>query len=402
MDDDHAKAVAQAVANIYSDAEVHLLRRIANAMSKGIDSPAWASLQLGEVNRLAELARGDLFTIDATLQSQILAALTDATAAGEAAAVQQALAAGGPATTPAAAVNVAAVEALAAETVAVVAATHPTILRSVQDVYRSTVAEVTGRMVTGTATRREVTQQVLNRFAQRGITSFVDKAGRKWKPDTYAEMATRTAAIKAQRQGHADKLGALGYDLVVINNHANPAPECQPFEGKVLSLSGRQRGRIYAENRLTGGRTHVDVKWSIREAEARGLFHPNCGHRYTLWVPGASIPKPAKYDGPEGYQNTQKLRYLERQVRAAKRVEAVAMNDDERAKARAVIRHRQAAIRDHVTTTNTPRLRHREQLRTGNGSNALPTVRVNDAPTPTGGPRPTGSPNPRGPVSVVV
>lgn len=369
----------EGVAQIYADAEVQLLARIAAAISRGIDAPNWATTQLAEIARLSTEARGFLLSLDPIVAQQIQEALATAHATGVVAADADIPAAP---TTVAPVVSQEAVAVLAAETVSAVLSTHTQILRSTVDAYREVVADVSGRVVTGVATRREVTQQALDDFASRGITGFRDRAGRRWGIDTYTEMAVRTATLRAFKAGHTERLQQRGYDVVVITSHPRPAPQCQPFEGKLVSLSGATpNGPIEAPSRLGGGVVRETVYASMQEAEAAGLHHPNCKHGHSLWVPGAPRPKPAPYDA-QGYKDEQKLRRLERDVRAAKRVQAAAMSPEARAKAAANVRARQAAIRDHVAQTGVPRRRHREQLRNGNAGDAVQPTRLTRNPKP--------------------
>lgn len=369
MDPTAITGLADQVAAIYSDAELQLITMIAERLQRGLDAPDWALLQLIEVNRLGEEARGLLRRLAPEVAAAIQAAILQAQAIGIAGADADihALTGGGAVTASAAGVvDTAAVAALAGETLTVVTSTHSGILRSVDDIYRSVVADVTGRTVTGVATRREITQQALNRFAAQGVTGFRDKAGRNWKLDTYAEMATRTSTLRAMKQGHTDRLIQRGYDLVRVSAHPAPAPQCHPFEGKILSLTGgTENGRHVVENARTGRPMTVTVMASMAEAEAKGLHHPGCRHRHALVVPGATVPEPPPYN-PQDYKDEQKLRYLERQVRAAKREQAAAITPAARKDAGARIRARQAAIRDHVQATGVARRQHREQLRFGN------------------------------------
>ena len=73
-------------------------------------------------------------------------------------------------------------------------ATDLRILRATSDVYRQVIARVTAQGLAGEYTRRQAAQAALNLFADRGITGFVDVAGRRWNLPSYAEMACRTAA----------------------------------------------------------------------------------------------------------------------------------------------------------------------------------------------------------------
>ncbi|MCZ4557977.1 hypothetical protein O4215_20660 [Rhodococcus maanshanensis] len=394
MDPAAIEGLQDAVAGIYSDAEVQLVARIAAAVAKGLDAPQWATAQLASINGLAREARGFLLALDPVIAAQVEAAIAEAAGMGAVAAdadiAEYGQIAGSAPATPVAApaVNTAAVAALAEETIAAVTDTHAGILRSAVDGYREVVAEVVGRTVTGAATRREVTQHALNKFAARGLTGFRDKAGRNWQIDTYAEMAVRTATLRAFKQGHTDRLVQRGYDLVVISSHSAPAPQCQPFEGKLVSLSGETpNGPVTRASARTGAAVKETVAASMREAEAAGLHHPNCKHKHTLWVPGASRP-PVVNSDPQAYKDEQKLRRLERGVRKALREEAAATSADldpvARKLAGAKVRARRAAIRDHVAATGVKRRPHRERLRIGDAGDAGTPVKLTrlDPPPP--------------------
>lgn len=383
--------VSDGIAQIYADAEVQLLARVAAAIQKGIETPQWVSVQLAEISRLSSEARGFLLDLDPIVRAQIQDALALAHAAGMTAADGDIPGAPSPAAAPV--VSTEAVAALAAEATAAVVGSHTQILRAVNDGYRSTVAEVTGRMVTGVATRREVTQQLLDTWAAKGLTGFRDRAGRNWRPETYAEMAVRTAALRALKQGHTDRLRARGYDVVVISSHRASAPQCKPFQGKLISLSGQTpAGPIEAVSRMTGQPVRETVLCSMAEAEARGLHHPNCKHTHTLWVPGAPRPAMREDDDDQAYADEQKLRRLERGVREAKRKQAAAITPEAKQKAGAQLRARQAAIRDHVAVTGVKRKRHREQLVTGDPAKAQESAKLTRTEPP---------PPPAPPVSAV-
>jgi hypothetical protein len=67
-------------------------------------------------------------------------------------------------------------------------------------------------------------------------------------------------------------------------------------------------------------------------------------------------------EDPQGYEDTKKLRYLERKVRESKRLEAVAIDDDALRQATRRKLDYQAKIRHHVATTKAKRQRWRESF----------------------------------------
>jgi hypothetical protein len=194
-----------------------------------------------------------------------------------------------------------------------------TILRETIDVYRNVQAEMATQVLTGVETRKQVAKKMLNRLANVGITGFVDKLGRNWSLTSYIEMATRSLTSNAMLQGHIDRQTEANRDLIIISDHAGECPLCRPWENKVLSISGDTPGYK-----------------TLDQAKAAGLFHPNCRHNITGYIPGFTKPNTVTSGASEQYEYTQKQRYNERQIRRWKRRELVAIDniDSELAKAK--------------------------------------------------------------------
>ena len=222
--------------------------------------------------------------------------------------------------------------------------THLGVLRTTEDTYRQVIAKTAVNMAAGVTTRREATQIALNQFADKGITGFVDAAGRAWNLTSYAEMAMRTGVGHAQLDGHLESLTANGVNLVIVSNSPGECHICRDWEGKVLTI-----GLGDGEHR------------SIEDARQDGLFHPGCRHTTGAYFPGITAPMGPTAD-PQGDIDRQALRGMERQVRAAKLREAVALDSKAATVARARVRDAQAAIRQHVGKTGLIRQVHREQI----------------------------------------
>jgi len=253
----------------------------------------------------------------------------------------------------------AAVYALVSEAITTMEPVHRNLVRRVDDIWRRIGVEATGYSVTGVMTTQQAAQRAFTRMAREGLPFYVDKRGRKWGLDTYAEMAVRTATNKALRAGHTDTMVEHGIDLVVVSSHKNPAPQCAPFERKVLSLTGK-----FAPGTHRIDDNIVNVKATMRDAEASGLHHPNCRHTHSAYIPGYTRVSDVPYDDDDsGYKATQKQRYYERQIRASKRMEAAAIDETDVRAARQRTKAYQAKLRDHVSKHDLPRRRHREQVR---------------------------------------
>lgn len=255
------------------------------------------------------------------------------------------------------------------------------ILRNIEDRYRQIVAEVSAPgMLLGAETRATAVQNALNKFADQGITGFVDKGGRKWEMRAYVEMATGTAAHRASTQGHLDSLKARGHDLVRVSDHKGECERCRKWEGKILSISG------VVEDTSTLGEVSALIGGTVEQARADGLEHPGCRHRYTAYFPGISGPQTPQ-GKPADYDLRTEQRGMERQVRAWKRRAAV--GDP---KAPAYVQKWQKKLRDHVEKHGLKRRYDREQLISGK-TGTFSELKAG-APKPVATPRPVATTKP--------
>lgn len=339
-----AEQYAQEVRRLYAEAEQRMLAIVRKRLARGIDTDGWAEKKLREIVTLrreidAELGQLSLFA--PTLEAEVEAAYLQ----GSAEAIKDL--AGAAVTDIDADLSAAqqlAVRELVKTAVTNVQGTHLPILRAVDDMFRRVVVEATEQAAAGTVTRRQAASIALNRFADRGVSTFVDRAGRHWDMASYAEMATRSATGQAAVQGHLDRLAANGKDLVMVLDSPEECALCRPYEGKVLSISG------------------TDEQYpSMASARAAGLFHPNCTHGTMLYTPG--LTRRSAHTANAGrYEDRQKQRYQERMIRRWKRREAVAMTDEDAAKAKARIKVWQQAQRELTAQSGLRRDYARESL----------------------------------------
>ena len=105
----------------------------------------------------------------------------------------------------------------------------------------------------------KIKREVKKLVEKRGFTALIDRGGKRWKIDRYAEMLVRTHVIKANNSGFVNRLLENGLELVEMSHHASACPICQPYEGKVLTLTGK--------NKKYGKAPDLPI-------------HPNCRHSF--------------------------------------------------------------------------------------------------------------------------
>lgn len=130
------------------------------------------------------------------------------------------------------------------------------------------------------ATRKMIAGGIRERLETEGLSGLIDKSGRKWQLDTYANMLTRTKSVESRNLGLQNRMLREGYDLVQVSNHRTAHKACAKWEGKVLSLTGKTPGYP-----------------TVTEARASGLFHPNCQHAMNVLNPNLAALTHA-YDNP--------------------------------------------------------------------------------------------------------
>jgi hypothetical protein len=369
---DDIDAIADRVTALYREAELSLVATIRAALDKGWESPRWAEDRLAGVRALRRSAQVTVAALSADASHEIRAGLADAYRRGGAATLAEVArwfpSVGGAAQAARREVTqVGAIESLAAALIRDVGQRSANIVRSVVDAFRAVIAAATTRMLAANLTRRQAAQAAWQGLIDRGITSFVDTSGRRWQLASYVEMATRTVTQRAAVQGQTDRLATLGVDLVYVSNSPQECALCRPYEGRVLRRGLGPTGTLQVADQLGRGMVEVDVVATLEEARLAGLFHPNCRHSVSAYLPGVTrLPAQPTAD-PEGDRARQRQRAIERHIRRWKTAEAGALDPDAKRAARVKVRGWQAVMRDHLAANpGLKRLPYREQIGAGN------------------------------------
>lgn len=223
------------------------------------------------------------------------------------------------------------------------------ITRFPDDVYKSLTADAAISQVLG-LTPEAAQQKAYTDLMSKGITGFQDSAGRNWTLSAYVEMAVRTSAQRAFNASHLDRMLSLGIEYFTVSDDGAPCPLCAPWENKIL-----------------GDGPLADA--TVAEATDAGLFHPNCKHVLVAYFPGVTkLAPPHTWSDAdqEAYDDSQRQRAIERDIRAAKRQQAGAFTPEQKAVAAKKVRDQQARMRDFIDTTGRVRRSRREQLNLGN------------------------------------
>ncbi|KRT92201.1 minor capsid protein [Bacillus licheniformis] len=156
---------------------------------------------------------------------------------------------------------------------AAVADTQADLLAVTQNIDRKTKAAVRKavsdsmryHMTRGTNGRRTIASDIRNTLQQSVKTGIIDGAGRRWRPEVYADMATRTKMMETYREATTNEALRRNVYYAKISSHG-AKDACRFYEGRIMKLTEDAPGNYPTYDQL----------------KASGeIFHPNCKHVYS-------------------------------------------------------------------------------------------------------------------------
>lgn len=201
------------------------------------------------------------------------------------------------------------------------------ILRYQDDIYRKTIFRSAAQFNMGGLSLGQAVDAATKDFLAQGIQNIRYKDGRCVNIASYAEMALRTANLRANIQGEAAKRDAWGICTVKLSAHGSACPKCIPWQGKV-----------YYDDVYSSIPVPKDGKYPLLSTAIEGgALHPNCKNGVHTWFEGINQP-PSEMTQEEideanrRYDLEQQQRYCERNVRKYKRLKLGAIDPENAAK----------------------------------------------------------------------
>ena len=327
-----AEEIADGLTIIYGEARERMLKSVANRVARGVTRYGWAERKANEVlGAHAQLSR-DLDRAHAQRESLLSGVIDRAYVTGSQQFYADMRSILG---------DSAHISPNSMKTGYILAdlnnsrnAAERRILRLFDDRYADVIGAVSFELATGDMTAKQAVGEALQRFADQGITGFIDRGGHHWTLESYSEMAVLTAIERSTISGYVDTMQSYGYDLAVIDGHIGSCPICEAWEGVIISVSGNDPNYP-----------------SLNEAEGAGCFHPRCMHGIHTYYEGiTNTPAGGFRDAPREmrppsvqYTARSKLRYMERMAQKYRDRALVAQTPQQKAQANAKAREWSAA-----------------------------------------------------------
>lgn len=209
----------------------------------------------------------------------------------------------------------------------------------VESLYRRELDKAMIKVCTGTYTQEEVLYDVIHSLADSGLRSIDYGSGKSMQLDTAVRLAVRTGAHQLAGKVTDENIKHTGVNLVRVSKHWGARntgvghANHEQWQGKVYFI---KEGTDYSEEAKRIGQDRITSLWyatgySVDGAHANdpfGLYGYNCRHRHYAWFEGISDlpdedsePAPVTINGKtyDYYAATQKMRSMERGIRALKR-----------------------------------------------------------------------------------
>ena len=254
---------------------------------------------------------------------------------------------------------------------------------SIENVYRNELDKAVIKICSGTFSRDKVLRDTVHNLSQSGLRSIDFESGYSMQLDTAAKLAIRTGCHQLAGKVMDKNIEQAGENLVYVDKH-NGARNTgtghanhEQWQGKVYYI---RPGQDYKKECERIGQNEITDLWEAtgysydgsHENDPEGLYGYNCRHHYHVWFEGVSsfpvdlpAPEPVTINGKtyDYYAMTQKMRAMERSVRALKRkkeaLEALGMDTTE---IKAKIKHKTAEYKEFCKMCNirpkTERLRY--------------------------------------------
>lgn len=215
-------------------------------------------------------------------------------------------------------------------------------IESIKNLYQNELDKATIKICSGTFSQEQVVKECIHSLAQSGLRTVNFDSGRTMQLDTAAKLAIRTGCHQLASKILNKNMELTGCNLVYISEHEGARNKGEgianheEWQGKVYYV---KPGKDYKDEAERVGQDSIEDLWEktgysadgAHENDPRGLHGYNCRHSSSVWFEGVSQkpapikkPEPITYEGVtyDRYAVTQKMRSMERGIRALEREKA--------------------------------------------------------------------------------
>ena len=245
----------------------------------------------------------------------------------------------------------------------------------IENAYRRELDKAVIKICSGTFSQDKVVRDVVHDLAQSGLRSIDFASGYSMQLDTAARLAIRTGCHQLAGKVQDKNIEQTRENLVYVSKHwgarntGTGHANHEQWQGRVYFI---KEGQDYSEEARRIGQDYITDLWratgysvdGVHESDPTGLYGYNCRHNHHVWFEGVSSmpkaqpqPDPVTINGKtyDYYAMTQKMRSMERNIRALKREkEALTTLGVDTTEISAKIKQKTAEYRNFCKTCGVP------------------------------------------------
>lgn len=245
----------------------------------------------------------------------------------------------------------------------------------IENAYRRELDKAVIKICSGTFSQDKVVRDVVHDLSQSGLRSIDYASGYSMQLDTAVRGALRTGCHQLAGKVQDRNIEQTGENLVYISKHWGARntgvghANHEQWQGRVYYI---KEGQDYREEANRIGQDYITDLWratgysvdGAHENDPTGLYGYNCRHNHHVWFEGvSSFPKDSPESKPvtingktyDYYAMTQKMRAMERNIRALKREkEALATLGMDTREINARIKSKRAEYKDFCNACGVP------------------------------------------------
>ena len=179
--------------------------------------------------------------------------------------------------------------------------------------YQDALNYASIQLGSATVTQNQAVKTAVQSLMDAGITDITYPSGAKARVDVAVARAVRTQSGRVASIISEENAERMGQDLMEITSHIGARPDHADWQGEIVSRSGQ-----------SGYLSLTDIGYQ----DTTGFMGINCRHDWYPFFEGIDQPIPkvvepdaVEYEGRtyDSYEQTQKQRYHERNIRETKR-----------------------------------------------------------------------------------
>ncbi len=182
-------------------------------------------------------------------------------------------------------------------------------LRMINDQYRQVIHRSAFFAANGVMTEKQAIDMANKDFLARGLNCIEYKNGRRVNIASYAEMAVRTASLRAHLMGEGDFRKSIGRTLVQATSHGGACPICQKWEK-----------HIFIDDVYSGGKKGDGPYMLLSDAMDQGFLHPNCKDGLITYYPELEDIEAEYANDEENQEIQEKINYNDRNIKKYNRL----------------------------------------------------------------------------------